>query len=271
MRAQRFDAVILTPNSLRTAALAWLGGARRRIGYARDFRTPLLTDPIPMPRSGMEQPLVFRFMRMAEQLDCDPTDTRLELATTATDECRADQVWRNLSLGHPDQVVTMNCGSANSPSRRWPLDRFATLARRIADEKGMSVLVLCGPGEQDIAREVTRLAEHPRVVDMSDQPLDLGTAKACIRRSAMMVTTDSGPKHIAVAFGRPVVTLHGPVSPLETFNPTARTIPVSLDLSCLDCRKQICPLGHNACMQDMTVDYVYRHIQQAQRQFRVAA
>ena len=135
----------------------------------------------------------------------------------------------------------------------------------------MKVLVMCGPGEQEIAREVTRHAAHPSVVDMVDQPLDLGTAKACIRRSSLMISTDSGPKHVAVAFDRPVVTLHGPVSPLETFNPMAKSVPVSLDLSCLDCRKSICPLGHNACMQEMTVDYVYRHVALARRQHRLAA
>ena len=54
---------------------------------------------------------------------------------------------------------------------------------------------------------------------MADQPLDLGTAKACIRRSRMMVSTDSGPRHVAAAFGKPVITLRGPTLPIVERKP----------------------------------------------------
>ena len=51
---------------------------------------------------------------------------------------------------------------------------------------------------------------HPRVVSLADRSLGIGLTKACVRRSALLITTDSGPRHFAAAFNTPVITLFGP-------------------------------------------------------------
>jgi heptosyltransferase II len=95
------------------------------------------------------------------------------------------------------------------------------------------------------------------VFSMADQPMDLGTAKACIRRGRIMISTDSGPRHIAAAFGLPIITLYGPMLPTWSENPTQQAINLVLDLPCIGCQKRVCPLGHHRCMRDLTVDRVY--------------
>jgi heptosyltransferase II len=87
--------------------------------------------------------------------------------------------------------------------------------------------------------------------------MDLGTAKACIRRGRMMVSTDSGPRHVAAAFGLPIVALYGPVLPIWSENPTQQAVNLTLDLPCIGCQKRVCPLGHHRCMRDLTVDRVF--------------
>ena len=96
---------------------------------------------------------------------------------------------------------------------------------------------------------------------MADQPMDLGTAKACIRRCALMVSTDSGPRHVAAAFALPVVTLFGPMLPIWSENPTQRAANLVLDLDCIGCHKRVCPLGHHRCMRDLSVDMVFNAVQ----------
>jgi heptosyltransferase II len=119
------------------------------------------------------------------------------------------------------------------------------------------VLVFCGPKEREIARDVVRLADSPRVFSMADQPLDLGTAKACLRRTRLMVSTDSGPRHVAAAFGKPLVTMLGPMLPVWSENPTQRARNLVLDLDCIGCHKRACPLGHHRCMRDLSVEMVF--------------
>ena len=97
---------------------------------------------------------------------------------------------------------------------------------------------------------------------MAKQPLSIGLSIACVRRSQVMVTTDSGPRHFAVAFGVPLVSLFGPTPPIWGENDTAKEIQLSLDLDCLGCHCRTCPLGHHRCMRDLSVERVYESVVQ---------
>ncbi|MHB1034644.1 MAG: lipopolysaccharide heptosyltransferase II [Pirellulales bacterium] len=260
MRGQRFDMAILLTNSLHTAALAWLGGAKERVGYVRYGRGPLLTRKIDPPRANgrlRDTPVVDYYLAIASALGCPAESPKLELATTETDERSADAVWNNLGLRADGRVIACNSSGAYGAAKLWPVEHFGGLARRIVNELDHDVLVFCGPKERDIARDVVRLADSPRVFSMADQPLDLGTAKACLRRTRLMVSTDSGPRHVAAAFGKPLVTMFGPMLPVWSENPTQRAANLMLDLDCIGCHKRACPLGHHRCMRDLSVDTVF--------------
>ena len=260
LRRERFDMALLLTNSLHTAILAWLGGARERVGYVRYARGPLLTTRLLPPRKNgrlLDSPMVGYYLKLAEAIGCPPESPRLELATTEADEQSADRVWQALGLRPDSRVVLVNSSGAYGPSKLWPAEHFAGLARRIAVELDHEVLILCGPAEREMARDLVRRAAHPRVLSMVDQPLDFGTTKACMRRGRLMVSTDSGPRHMAAALGLPVVTLYGPMLPIWGENPTVRAINLCLDLPCIGCHKRVCPLRHHRCMEELTVDMVY--------------
>ena len=260
MRAERFELAALLTNSLRTAWVAWLGGAKERIGYVRYGRGPLLTGKLYPRRVGrrlVPAPMVETYLDVARAIGCGEESPRLELATLPGDERSADAAFKGLGLRGDGRVVALNSSGAYGGSKLWPVEYFGQLARRIVDELGHDVLVTCGPKERDIAREIVRLAGHGRIVSMADQPMDLGTAKACIRRCRLMVSTDSGPRHVAAALGLPVVTLFGPMLPIWSENPTQRAVNLVLDLDCIGCHRRTCPLGHHRCMKDLTVDRVF--------------
>ncbi len=263
MRAARFDMAVLLTNSLRTAVVAWLGRATERIGYVRYGRGPLLTGklyPRRMGRRLMPMPMVESYLDLAGALGCGQESPRLELATVEADERSADRVFERLGLRGDGRVVAFNSSGAYGAAKLWPVEYFGQLARRVVAQLDHDVLVMCGPKEREIAAEVVRLAGSPRVFSMADQPLDLGTAKACIRRCRLMVSTDSGPRHVAAAFGLPVVTLFGPMLPIWSENPTQRADNLMLDLECIGCHRRICPLKHHRCMRDLTVEMVFKAV-----------
>jgi heptosyltransferase-2 len=260
MRAERFDMAVLLPNSLRTAIVAWLGRARERIGYVRYGRGPLLTGKLYPRRTDnglLPLPVVESYMELARAVGCGDESLRLELATVEADQRSADGVFERLGLSGDGRMVAMNSSGAYGAAKLWPVEHFGRLAQRIVDELNHDVLVTCGPKEREIARAVVRLADRPRVVSMADQPMDLGTAKACIRRCRLMVSTDSGPRHVAAAFGLPVVTMFGPMLPVWSENPTQQAANLLLDLDCIGCHKRVCPLGHHRCMRDLSVETVF--------------
>ncbi len=260
MRRERFDVVLLLPNSFRTAVLAWLGGAKQRIGYARYGRGTLLTRTVPPQlRDGrpVPQPMVEYYLALAEAMGCPPEPPRLELVCTDAERRLAGVVWEDLGLRTDGRVIAFNSSGAYGAAKLWPIEHFGRLARRVAEAADHDVLVLCGPREGGVAREMVRRADHPRVFSLADQPLGLPTTKACIAGSRLMVSTDSGPRHVAAAFGKPVITLFGPTSPAWTRNPTVRAVDLQLDLECSGCGKRACPRGHHRCMRELSVEIVY--------------
>jgi heptosyltransferase-2 len=260
LRETRLDRVVLLTNSFRTAWLAWRSGARERIGYVGDARWWLLTQRLGRPKAnGTIIPTIDSYLRVAEAAGCSPEPPRLELATTDDDEQAANDIWQELHLPPGDEVVIFNSGGAYGAAKQWPAEHFAELARRIvARGDNLSVLVNCGPAEREIARHIAARANHPRVVSLASiENLPIGLTKACIRRSRLVVTTDSGPRFLAIAFGRPVVTLFGPTDPAATATRYARETSLSLALDCQPCMARTCPLLHHRCMRDLGVDHVY--------------
>jgi heptosyltransferase-2 len=86
--------------------------------------------------------------------------------------------------------------------------------------------------------------------------LPLHRLTALVRRGALMITGDTGPRHIANAFELPVVCLMGPSDPVYTRYCLERTALLRKELDCSPCQRKVCPLGHHRCMRDITVDEV---------------
>ena len=256
------DVAILLPNSFRSAWVAWMAGIPRRIGYARYGRAMLLTDSLKPLRDPagklLPTPIVEYYLALTRVLGCRGGSIRLELATTPEDELVADRAWEYLGIQADEQVVCLNTGGAFGPAKNWPAASFAELALRLTNEIGVAVLVLCGPAERAEAAEIARLADHPRVVSLADQPLSLGLSKACVRRAALLITTDSGPRHFAAAFQTPVITLFGPTHIAWTRTAHPHALHLLHPVPCGPCQRPICPEGHHRCMRDLTPDHVLR-------------
>lgn len=254
LRQESVDLAVLFPNSFRSALVAFLGRCRRRVGYARYGRSLLLTDALPALRTP--NPVLDAYNRLVEHLGLPPPGRRMELATTDRDEAEAELVWREAHFNDYSEVITLNPGAAFGSAKYWSEAAFADLARRLVDERGSGVLILCGPAERELAERIRVRASREAVQTLARRPLSLGLTKACVRRSSLLVTTDSGPRHFAAAFGRPVVTLFGPthIAWTETFHPLA--VHLQKQVECGPCQRRVCPLDHR-CMKLLEPDEVF--------------
>lgn len=260
LRAEQVDLAVLLPNSFHSALTAWLGKCRRRIGYNRYHRGLLLTDKLEPLRDDqgrlLPSPVIDAYNLLAERAGCPLPSHRLELFTVLRDEAAADAIWRQTNLIACREVVCLNPGAAFGAAKFWPVEHFVQLARALADRRNCGVLILCGPAERDLARQIATAVRRPTVHSLADQALSLGLTKACIRRCSLLVTTDSGPRHIATAFDRPVVTLFGPthIAWTETFH--ARSVHLQKKVPCGPCQLRVCPLDHR-CMKELSSAEVY--------------
>jgi heptosyltransferase-2 len=248
------DRAVLFPNSFRSSLIATLGLSGRRVGYARYGRSLLLTDrlaPVRGPDGRLEpSPVIDAYNRLAEACGCPQPSRRMELFTTPGDEAAADEVWKRLGLHEHSEVICLNPGAAFGAAKYWPVEYFAELAASLVDRRGSAVLVLCGPGERALAARIVELAHRPGVGSLAQCKLSIGLTKACVRRSGLLITTDSGPRHFGVAFDRPVVTLFGPthIAWTETYHP--RSVHLQKTVPCGPCQLRVCPLDHR-CMTEL--------------------
>jgi heptosyltransferase-2 len=118
---------------------------------------------------------------------------------------------------------------------------------------GVRALVLVGPSEVDLGE---RIARDGGAICLSQPVLPLDKLKALVARGAVMVTGDTGPRHLGVAYDLPIVCLIGPTDPAYTNYCLERTVLLRRDLPCVPCQRKVCPLGHHRCMRDIPVDEV---------------
>jgi heptosyltransferase-2 len=180
----------------------------------------------------------------------------MELFTSPDDERAVEERLRDWGIADQHPLVVINPGASFGPSKLWPAERYAAVADRLAKERGGWVVITCGPGEEPLAWQVRKsMREAAFVVDRPRGTL--GQLKALIRRCDLMLGNDTGPRHFAKAFGRPVVTVFGSTHAewTETDYPLERKVRIAVD--CGPCQKKVCPFEHHQCMTGVTVDMVY--------------
>ena len=202
----RPDAVILLPNSMRSALTARLSGAPARIGFSRQGRSRLLTAAIQPPSTGTVHTTLDDYLALAAAITGDTTiaDRQPRLALTDSDT-RAAAVAMPLDDG-PFVVLVPG---ANRLDKRWPTANFTQIADQLAHDHGLRVAVAGSPAEQPLVKTIVQSANCP-IIDLASARPGLGGLKAILQAASLVITNDTGPRHIAAALGTPVVSLFGP-------------------------------------------------------------
>ena len=135
-----------------------------------------------------------------------------------------DADWSDLSLSVPAhpvaQGVTVIHPGAKSPSRRWPVDRYAAVARALS-RRGHRVVITGSAGERDIAGLLARAAGLPRTAALAGRT-GIGELAGLVAHARLVISGDTGIAHLATAYGTPSVVLFGPMSPARWGPPPGR-------------------------------------------------
>ncbi len=258
LRRNRYDLAVVLPNSFSSALLAFLSGAKRRVGYDRQGRGFLLTDPIPPPTDNgtfVPQPMVDYYLRLCEAVGATADSKKTELFVDAASEQRAEELFDKHGIGKEKAVVAINPGAAYGSSKLWELARFAEVADNLVERKNCDVALLGGPGEKQIVADIAGAARS-RPANFAEEDVALDLLKSVIKRCDLLITVDSGPRHFAVAFDRPVVVLMGPTDPRYTNCNLEKTTVLRVDdLDCVPCHIKECPTNHE-CMTRITPEMV---------------
>jgi ADP-heptose:LPS heptosyltransferase len=227
--------------------------ARWSLGSDCDGGRLLLSERYPVDRSRHQ---VFDADPMLESLGLAGVDPQwrpalpLELVEEGARLLRRSGVAREGALG-----LAPSC--ARGEVKRWPAAGYGELARRMRT-RGLEVVVVIGPGEESLGREVAAAAGEALPVVGGDS--DVAGLAGVLARLALLVCNDSGPMHVAAAVGTPTVALFGPTDPRRTGPLSERRLVLSRGLDCAPCRARCCPVGNALCLRELSVERVERGV-----------
>lgn len=260
LRQERADLAVLFQNAFEAAFLAWLAGIPRRYGYATDGRAFFLTDPIAVPdrRAPLHQVLYYWHLLRPLGATGDPPAPSLTITSDEAERMAARLA--EAGIGSDDVVIGINPGSTYGGAKRWLPERFAEVAQRLsrqvhhAQGRPVAVMILGAQGEEALGGEIAgRIGGRCVVLSGTTTIREL---MAATKRCALLVTNDTGPMHIAAAFGVPVVAIFGPTD-WRTTAPYGQAQGIVREpVDCAPCLLRECPIDHR-CMTRVLVDRVY--------------
>lgn len=272
LRAAEYDLAIDLQGQLRSAVFVFACGAPMRIGFdkprkeiwntlkrnipdeakkhawqgAREGSWLAYTQHIALPTLDLHP--VERYLGVAPMLglEADAPDFSLPIPPHAA--TRIDALLDYYDIGKTKQLAVIAPGT-NWDTKQWRKDGFAELARHLL-QKGLAVVLIGSQTERALCEEVRQLA--PGAIDLAGETT-LPELAALLRRSALCVSNDSGPMHLAVALERPVIGLFGPTDPIWAGPYRRADAVLRVELACSPCylrRLRDCPNDH-ACMKTL--------------------
>ncbi len=277
LRQTRWDVAIDFQGLFRSGLVTLLSGAGRRVGYSpgRELAHWFYTDSVPL--DGVRRHAVDRYLDLVGRLGValpglpvapgavSPSSsassgdgTVLFPLPSSEEDHTAVRRWLERHGFDADrhQLAILNPHSRRD-ANRWPSDRFVGLGRRLLAHPGIRVALAGGTVARAVCDEIARQLGDG--VWRADGQFSLPSTAALFREARVVVTGDTGPMHIAVAVGTPVVALFGPTSPQLTGPYAADAIVLDKHIECSPCLERRCPLNYDPpkCMDLITVEEVY--------------
>lgn len=210
LRSKRFDVVIHGHGTNRMHLAGWLAGIPTRIGYARRAPWALTHVRRYNKKEGEKQEAAYLF-ELLELLDIlPPKEIKPFFPVSDREERSLENLLEFHKVPRDRPWVVLN-PSASDITKMWPAERFAELVTRIEEDRSCVFFAIGTTKDGAIIEKLKQNTQIP-VYDLSGR-LSLGMLGVLLKKSALLISNDSGPVHIAAAVGTPVVSIFGRYEP----------------------------------------------------------
>ena len=295
LRAEKFDLALVLPNSPRSAMEVFFAGIPQRIGYARPWRNFFLTQAVASraeavkmhkrsvgeikkliaenPESRIRNPeiqksahQIFEYLNLAAALGANAKPLPPQLFVTP-EEIEAAKIKFGLDkITQP--IFGLNPGAEYGPAKRWPVEKFSAAAKEIQRQTNCAWILFGGKSDAAITNQIESVIgnQQPAVFNLAGKT-SLRELMALLKLCRVLLTNDTGPMHVAAAFGTPVIVPFGSTSP-ELTGPVCRATPQNQllisDAPCSPCFLRECPIDFR-CLNGISVERVVEAVLQVIR------
>ncbi|MBI4768123.1 MAG: lipopolysaccharide heptosyltransferase II [Deltaproteobacteria bacterium] len=255
MRAEPYDLILDLQNLFKSAFWVAVARSPRKIGFSSTKELAYLPLNEKIGPEDFSLHAVDRYMEFVRYLGDYGEPLRFSVPVTPIHVARADQLLKEVGLKER-KVVAVN-PMALWPTKLWTPQSFSELADRLAKELGLGVVFTGGAQDWDSVEEIiARVSPSP--VNFCGR-MNLLELAALFSQCALVISTDTGPMHLAAAMGTPVVALFGPTAPDRTGPYGPGHVVVRTAIPCSPCFKKKC--ADPRCMYEITPDLVFHTVE----------
>ncbi|MGF1679467.1 MAG: lipopolysaccharide heptosyltransferase II [Candidatus Methylacidiphilales bacterium] len=241
-----FDAhrALVLPNSPRSAAEIYAADIPERGGFTGGWRKVMLTHTFDRPRQ----------IGPLHHQSLDTLELLRALGWVSEHTCLGDPEWMMPARPDCSQPYLLLCpGAEYGEAKRWSPARFASVADRLAEEKGWLVILAGAENDKDASAQVARRMQHPYLNLTGTTSLDV--FMSWVAHARLVLSNDSGAMHLAALFKTPAVAVFGSTEPAMTGPISESVNVVREDVPCSPCFLRQCPIDFR-CMNQLSVDTV---------------
>lgn len=253
----RYDIGILLTHSFSSAWWFWQGGVKKRIGYRKNARSFLLSDPIDFPAE--KEHLVISYKRLLAPLNIPISQTPPKLFCSEEEKRKAMETLLRKGHKRGRKLIAIHPFAVFGPAKCWPEERFFSLIQELGKFEDLSVVLFGDERGKSFSQSLARRLP-PNTIDL----IGATTLKELVFFTGIMdlaITNDSGPMHIAAALDVPLVSLFGSTDETLTGPWGQKEGIIRKKVPCSPCFKRICPIDF-PCMRNIEVKEVLEKVMQ---------
>lgn len=270
LRDTRYDIIIDFHALLKSAMLVFLARGARKIGFDKGMQhmehSHLVLNERVAP-VDMEIHALTRQLMLAEAIGVYSREVVYDIPISPEDEKAVTALLAAHDVDTARPLVAIN-PVALWETKLWFPVRFAELADALIRHHGAAVVFTGGKADVPVIEEIRAMMKTPAVNLAGKTSLKM--LAALYRTAACVVSTDTGPMHLAAAVGTPVAAIFGPTAPWRTgpFGPGHRVIRTAA--ACSPCFQRRCDKHGHVCMKGITTQMVTAQVSEILNQILTA-
>jgi len=256
LRTQEYDLVLDFQGLFKSGIISFLSRGKRKIGYknAREGSTFFYSEKA--PATDFNDHAIKRHHVILKHLGINDPEIYYEPLYNKIDEDSVGILLDSIKVNSEKPLVMIH-PAAGWKTKVWSGDKVAVLCDRLTEELSCEVVLAGGYTEDSFLKDIVSRTKS-EVKNLGGKT-KLSELACLIAKSDLLVTTDSGPMHIACAVKTPVVAIIGPTAPWRTGPFGDEHSVVRHELQCSPCFKRTeCPLKHHKCMKEISVEEVFK-------------
>lgn len=245
LRGHGFDLAIdpYPDYEVKTALVALLSGAKRRIGYSSYGRDAFFN--LKGPGLVKDKHQIDLTLDILRPLGVGMNDKKPEIFLT-NDEKQWARNWLRQRSAGGKPIVGIHPG-AYYESQKWPPDSFGEVAKRLRENKKLDAIIFGGLGDKDLVEHINSMTSEDTLTHVQG---DLRQFAALLSHCTLLICNNSGPLHIAVALDIPTISIMGPTNkdrwmPMGNIHKALRID----NLPCIGCNLGYCKIRTHDCMR----------------------